>query len=209
MSYAPFEGTGHPDVDNIPTVEKVRADLKKLATMTRAIRLYSSTGGVEIVPAIANEFGLKVTLGVWIDKNADRNEREIAAAVDLAKKNSNVIGVVVGNETLYRDELKINDLIDYIRKVKRQVSVPVTTGEIWNIWRDNPQLASSVDFIAAHILPYWENFEDTQAVDQAVYIYGLLRETFPGKRIVVAEFGWPSQGYNLRRAEPVHSSRLW
>ena len=202
MSYAPFEGTAHPDIDNIPTVAKVRADLKKLATMTRAIRLYSSTGGVEIVPAIAAEFGLKVTLGVWIDKNVDRNEREIVSAVDLAKKNSNVIGVVVGNETLYRDELKIEELVEYIRKVKRQVTVPVTTGEIWNIWRDNPQLASSVDFIAAHILPYWENFQDTQAVDQAVYIYGLLRETFPGKRIVVAEFGWPSQGYNLRRAEP-------
>lgn len=202
MSYAPFEGTAHPDIDNIPTVEKIRADLKKLATMTRAIRLYSSTGGVEMVPAIANEFGIKVTLGVWIDKNVDRNEREIVSAVDLAKKNSNVIGIVVGNETLYRDELKIDDLVDYIRKVKRQVSVPVTTGEIWNIWRDNPQLASSVDFIAAHILPYWENFTDTQAVDQAVHLYGILRETFPGKRIVVAEFGWPSEGYNLRNAEP-------
>jgi exo-beta-1,3-glucanase (GH17 family) len=50
VSYAPFEGTAHPDVDNIPQVEKIRADLKKLATMTKAIRLYSSTGGVELVP---------------------------------------------------------------------------------------------------------------------------------------------------------------
>ncbi|MGM4922570.1 glycosyltransferase [Tardiphaga sp. 804_B3_N1_9] len=202
LSYAPFEGTAHPDVDNIPTVEKIRADLKKLSTITRAIRLYSSTGGVEMVPAIANEFGLKVTVGAWIDKNADRNEREIASAVELAKKNPNVIGIVVGNETLYRDELKLEDLVEYIRRVKRQVTVPVTTGEIWNIWRDNPQLASSVDFIAAHILPYWENFTDTQAVDQAVHLYGVLRETFPGKRIVIAEFGWPSEGYNLRRAVP-------
>ncbi|SFL53978.1 Exo-beta-1,3-glucanase, GH17 family [Bradyrhizobium sp. NFR13] len=202
LSYAPFEGTAHPDVDNIPTVEKIRADLKKLSTITRAIRLYSSTGGVEMVPAIANEFGLKVTVGAWIDKNADRNEREIASAVELAKKNPNVIGIVVGNETLYRDELKLEDLVEYIRRVKRQVTVPVTTGEIWNIWRDNPQLASSVDFIAAHILPYWENFTDTQAVDQAVHLYGVLRETFPGKRIVIAEFGWPSEGYNLRNAIP-------
>lgn len=155
-----------------------------------------------MVPAIANEFGLKVTVGAWIDKNADRNEREIASAVELAKKNPNVIGIVVGNETLYRDELKLEDLVEYIRRVKRQVTVPVTTGEIWNIWRDNPQLASSVDFIAAHILPYWENFTDTQAVDQAVHLYGVLRETFPGKRIVIAEFGWPSEGYNLRRAVP-------
>jgi len=38
----------------------------------------------------------------------------------------------------------------------------VTTGEIWNIWRDNPELASSVDFIAAHSLPYWENFTDSR-----------------------------------------------
>ena len=28
VSYAPFEGTAHPDVDNIPTSEKIRADLK-------------------------------------------------------------------------------------------------------------------------------------------------------------------------------------
>ncbi len=202
VSYAPFEGSGHPDVDNIPTIEKIRADLKTLSTVTKAIRLYSSTGGVELVPAIAAEFGLKVTIGAWIDKNSERNEREIQAAVELARRNSNVIGVVVGNETIYRGEQKVEDLIALIQRVKKQVNVPVTTGEIWNIWRDNPQLSSAVDFIAAHILPYWENFTDKQAVDQAMYLYQLLRNTFPGKRIVIAEFGWPSAGYNLKNANP-------
>ena len=202
VSYAPFDGTGHPDVDNLPSAEKIRADLKKLSTMTRAIRLYSSTGGVELVPPIAAEFGLKVTVGAWIDKNSDRNDREIDSAITLAKRNSNVIGVVVGNETIYRGEQKVEDLIELIKRVKKSVNVPVTTGEIWNIWRDFPQLANSVDFIAAHVLPYWENFTDKQAVDQAVAMFQLLREQFPGKRIVIAEFGWPSAGYNLRNAEP-------
>jgi exo-beta-1,3-glucanase (GH17 family)/cellulose synthase/poly-beta-1,6-N-acetylglucosamine synthase-like glycosyltransferase len=202
VSYAPFEGTGHPDVDNLPSVEKIRADMKKLAPLTRAIRLYSSTGGVELVPPIAAEFGLKVTVGAWIDKNVERNEREIDAAINLAKHNSNVIGVVVGNETVYRGEQKVDDLIELIKRVKKSVNVPVTTGEIWNIWRDNPQLGYSVDFIAAHVLPYWENFTDKQAVDQAVSMYQLLRTQFPGKRIVIAEFGWPSAGYNLRNADP-------
>jgi len=202
VSYAPFEGTSHPDVDNMPSSEKIRADLKKLSTMTRAIRLYSSTGGVEMVPPIAAEFGLKVTVGAWIDKNVDRNEREIEAAINLARKNSNVIGIVVGNETVYRGEQKVEDLIELIKRAKKSVNVPVTTGEIWNIWRDNPELASNVDFVAAHVLPYWENFSDKQAVDQAVYLYGLLREKFPGKRVVIAEFGWPSAGYNLRNADP-------
>ena len=202
VSYAPFEGTAHPDVYNVPTIEKIRADLKKLSTVTRAIRLYSSTGGVELVPPIAAEFGLKVTVGAWIDKNVDRNEREIDAAINLARRNSNVIGVVVGNETIYRGEQKVDDLIELIKRVKKSVNVPVTTGEIWNIWRDFPQLAYSVDFIAAHVLPYWENFTDKQAVDQAVAMFQLLRDQFPGKRIVIAEFGWPSAGYNLRNAVP-------
>jgi exo-beta-1,3-glucanase (GH17 family)/cellulose synthase/poly-beta-1,6-N-acetylglucosamine synthase-like glycosyltransferase len=202
VSYAPFEGMAHPDIDNIPTVEKIRADLKQLATVTRAIRLYSSTGGVELVPPIAAEFGLKVMVGAWIDKNADRNKREIEAAIALARRNSNVIGVVVGNEVIYRGEQEVGDLVEMIKRVKKSVNVPVTTGEIWHVWREFPQLANTVDFIAAHVLPYWENFTDKQAVDQAVDRFNLLRDIFPGKRVVIAEFGWPSAGYNLLNAVP-------
>ena len=202
LSYAPFEGTAHPDIDNIPTVEKIRSDLKALAPLTRGIRLYSSTGGVELVPPIAHEFGLKVMVGAWIDKHVERNEREMLAAIDLAKHNSNVNGIVVGNETIYRGDQKVADLIKLIQRVKGSVNVPVTTGEIWNIWLEHPELASSVDFIAAHILPYWEGFPSKQAVDQALIIYQKLRDAFPGKRIVIAEFGWPSAGYNLRNADP-------
>ena len=200
LSYAPFE-PGHVVADVAADSEKVRADLKKLSTLARAVRLYASTEGNELVPPIAAEFGLKVTVGAWINKDVERNEREIEAAINLARHNSDVIGVVVGNETIYRGEQKIEGLIDLIKKVKKSVNIPVTTGEIWNIWRDNPELASSVDFIAAHVLPYWENFTDKQAVDQAVDRYELLRNQFPGKRIVIAEFGWPSAGYNLRNAD--------
>lgn len=200
LSYTPFE-PGHV-VDNNVDPDKIRADMKKLSTVTRAIRSYSATEGNELVPPIAAEFGIKVTVGAWIDKDEDRNEREIKAAIELARKNSNVIGIVVGNEVIFRGEQKAEDLVGKIKKVKSAVRVPVTTGEIWNIWRDFPDLASSVDFIAAHVLPYWENFRSDQAVDQAVDRYNLLRNLFPGKRIVIAEFGWPSAGYNLRNADP-------
>jgi exo-beta-1,3-glucanase (GH17 family)/cellulose synthase/poly-beta-1,6-N-acetylglucosamine synthase-like glycosyltransferase len=200
VSYTPFE-PGHV-VDLTVDPARIRADLKRLSTVTRAIRSYSSTEGNELVPPIAAEFGLKVMVGAWIRKDDDYNAAQIESAIALAKRNSNVNGIVVGNEVIFRGEQKVEDLIELIKRVKKSVNVPVTTGEIWNSWRDNPELASSVDFIAAHILPYWENFTDKQAVDQAAYLYGLLREKFPGKRIVIAEFGWPSAGYNLRNAEP-------
>ena len=119
VSYAPFVNASHPDSGERPTPEQIRADLKAIAPYTRAIRLYSSTGGAELVPPIAAEFGLKVTVGAWIDKNQDRNEREIRSALDLARHNSNVNAIVVGNETLLRTDMSVDDLIKIIQRVKR------------------------------------------------------------------------------------------
>jgi exo-beta-1,3-glucanase (GH17 family)/cellulose synthase/poly-beta-1,6-N-acetylglucosamine synthase-like glycosyltransferase len=202
VSYAPFGGTAHPDSGTRAQAAQIRSDLQMLAPLTRAIRTYSSTGGVELVPGIAAEFGLRVTIGAWIDKHNERNDREIASVIDLAKRHSNVDGIIVGNETIYRADQTVPELIKKIQQVKRAVNVPVTTGEIWNVWLEHPELVSAVDYIAAHILPYWEGFSDKQAVDQAILIYDKLRRAYPGKRIVIAEFGWPSAGYNLKNAEP-------
>jgi exo-beta-1,3-glucanase (GH17 family)/cellulose synthase/poly-beta-1,6-N-acetylglucosamine synthase-like glycosyltransferase len=202
VSYAPFASSANADEGGRATEEQIRSDLTRVAPLTRSIRLYSSTGGVELVPGIAAEFDLRVTVGAWIDKHAERNEREIAAAIALAKRHSNVKSVIVGNETIYRGDQSVPELIGKIQRVKRSTNVPVSTGEIWNIWIEHPELVSAVDYIAAHVLPYWEGFSDRQSVDQAILIYDKLREAYPGKRIVIAEFGWPSAGYNLKAAYP-------
>jgi len=202
VSYAPFVSSRHPDFGDRPTVEQIRADLKAIAPYTRAIRTYSATGGAELVPPIAAEFGLKVTVGAWIDKNKERNEREIRSALELARHYSNVNAIVVGNETTLRAEMTVDELIKLIQRVKRSSPVPVTTGEIWAVWIDHPELASAVDFIAAHILPYWEGFDASRAVDHTIEFYDKLRRVHPGKRIVIAEFGWPSAGYNFHDANP-------
>src|ERR1700704_4157330 len=85
VSYAPFE-PGHVVADVAADSEKGPADLKKLSTLTRAVRLYASTEGNELVPPIAAEFGLKVTVGAWINKDRNRNAREIEAVVNLARR---------------------------------------------------------------------------------------------------------------------------
>ena len=75
LSYTPFDGSAHPDSGRNATADQIRADLRALAPYTRMVRTYSATGGAELVPEIAQEFGLHVTAGAWIDKNAQRNER--------------------------------------------------------------------------------------------------------------------------------------
>ena len=244
VSYTPFAHLCPSDEDHPASdaqiraylkviAEQIRADLKVIAPYTHAIRTYSSACGVELVPAIANEFDLKVTVGAWIkDETAskdekknkeaeERNQAEIKEAIELAKKNRNVVGIVVGNETIftgvfldqekieqlkregnYRGQKTIDDLVELIKRVKREAQVPVTTGEIFSEWERHPDLVAAVDYIGAHILPYWNKVADREAVDDAIQHYGDLRRMYPGKRVVIAEFGWPSAGYNRGDANP-------
>jgi exo-beta-1,3-glucanase (GH17 family)/cellulose synthase/poly-beta-1,6-N-acetylglucosamine synthase-like glycosyltransferase len=202
VSYAPFDAGARPDKGDAARVEQIRSDLARIAPLTQSIRLYSSTGGVEMVPDIAAEERLRVTVGAWIDGDEARNEREISAAIDLARRHHNVKSIIVGNETVFRGEKTAAEMVQLIQRVKRSTRVPVSTGEIWHVWIEHPELVSAVDYIAAHILPYWEGFSHEQAVNQAILIYEKLRRAYPGKRVVIAEFGWPSAGYNLKSAEP-------
>src|SRR5215468_1532792 len=121
VSYAPFEGIRNPEDE--PTPAQIRADLKAIAPYTNAIRTYRSTRGMEQVPAIAAEFGLRVTLGVGLEGNLtrdgkydlvpdpddpdrkrliSRNEVEIRTAIKLARTYRNIDAIVVGNETTLR-----------------------------------------------------------------------------------------------------------
>ena len=66
-----------------------------------------------------------------------------------------------------KQQIAVNRLIKLIQRAKKSSPVPVTTGEIWSVWRDHPELVSAVDYIAVHILPYWEGVSDKAAVDAA------------------------------------------
>src|SRR5882724_6718781 len=104
VSYAPYATSGNPEEGYRPTPTQIRADLKVIAPFARAIRTYSSTAGGELVPKIADELGLRVTVGAWLDGNPRRNEVELRTALDLARRYHNVNGLVIGNETVYRGE---------------------------------------------------------------------------------------------------------
>src|ERR1700692_3601357 len=64
ISYSPYTRSQHPDLGDRPTEAQIRADLRLVAPYARAIRTYSSTGGVEPGPATAAAVGLKGAGGV-------------------------------------------------------------------------------------------------------------------------------------------------
>jgi cellulose synthase/poly-beta-1,6-N-acetylglucosamine synthase-like glycosyltransferase/exo-beta-1,3-glucanase (GH17 family) len=190
-----------PDGLRIPEAQ-IRTDLTAIAAHAKAVRTYASTQGLERVPEIAAELGLTVTLGIWLDKDNARNEREIATALDLARRYRNVTRLVVGNETYLRHEHTAAELVKIILRVKRDSPVPVATADHWKTFIDHPELVDAVDQVFAHILPYWEGMSKETALEGSLALYDKLRAAYPNKKIVIGEFGWPSAGHNFEQAVP-------
>src|SRR3984885_11219034 len=200
VSYNRFAKSSSPDL--AVSEARIRTDLAAVAKLAKAVRTYASTQGLERVPKVAAELGLSVTLGIWIDKDEARNEREIETALDLARRNPNVIRLVVGNETVFRHERTAAEIAEIVRRVKRDSPVPVATADHWKTFLDSPALVDAVDQVFAHIIPYWEGYSKKTAVKGSLALYEKLRAAYPGKKIVIGEFGWPSAGHNFERAVP-------
>ncbi len=195
FSFSPFRERQSPLEDIHPSAAEINADLALLANRTNAVRTYTVAGVQAEIPAMAREHGINVCIGAWLDKDLEKNEKEIAALIRVARENyKNVVRVMVGNEVILRGDLTIEELGVYLDRVRRALDVPVGTAEPWHVWYKNPEMAQYVDFIGTHMLPYWEGVHLDRAVDYVVDHVNLLKTTFPDKPVVIAEVGWPSNG---------------
>jgi exo-beta-1,3-glucanase (GH17 family)/cellulose synthase/poly-beta-1,6-N-acetylglucosamine synthase-like glycosyltransferase len=194
FSFSPFRAGQDPQQNKFPSDAQMREDLELLSQHTDNIRTYSVDGALGNIPYLAEEFGLRVTLGIWISPDLERNEREIAKAIAIANNSRSVVRVVVGNEALFRTEVTPEELIAYIDRVRAAVKVPVTTSEQWHIWQAHPELAEHTDLIAAHVLPYWEFVPMEDATDFVLERAKDLKKLFPKKPLLLSEVGWPSNG---------------
>ena len=173
---------------------QIDADLKLLAGTTNAVRTYSTTEGLDVVPALAARHGINVALGAWLDARRTRNQEEIASAIRLARTHKNVVRVIIGNEVVLRGDVPLEEMYEYLDRARDQIGQPVSTAEPWHVWVKHPELAEHVDFIAVHLLPYWEGVEVERAVQYSIERVAELQRLFPDKTIVIGEVGWPSNG---------------
>lgn len=207
VSYAPFHRSGETPFDpsNRVTRERIRADLALLSTVTGCVRTYSIDQGLDQVPSVAGELGLRVLLGVWLGRDRTRNGTELEQALALAKNHAGTVkALIVGNEVLLRGELAESELIALAARARRELDVPVTYADVWEFWLRHPRLADSVDFVTVHALPYWEDepVAVDDAVDHVLAVQRRVQRAFPGREILIGETGWPRAGRQRRTAVP-------
>lgn len=212
LSYTPFRRGETPfDENYAASPEAIESDLLHLKTMTSCVRTYSVGQGLDRVPEIAARHGMKVLLGIWLGRDPAANAREIELGIRTAREHPESIrAVIVGNEVLLRRELAPDTLRAIISSVKRQVPTPVTYADVWEFWEQNESLASAVDFITVHILPYWED-DPVAASEAARHVIAIRQrigdQLFEGKDILIGETGWPSQGRMREAAYPSPSNQ--
>lgn len=212
-SFAPFRDGQSPLKEVFPTSVQIEEDLVRLKGVFSGVRTYTSLGGMEVVPALAAKHGFELTHSAWLGREEEakgklRNEEEITALIDTANRYPQAVKrVLVGNEVLLRRDLKPDELIAYIDRVRGAINQPVSYADVWAFWLKNPQVADHVDYITIHILPYWE--DEPVALDEAqqhmLEIIDRIKVRFPGKPILVGETGWPTEG---RSRGPAHANLL-
>jgi exo-beta-1,3-glucanase (GH17 family) len=206
VSYAPFRGAQNPFGPDIPIdPRQIDEDLAQLKQVANCVRTYSTDHGLDQIPEIARRHGLKVMQGLWLSNQPELSRKQIESGIALANRFPDVIqALIVGNEVLLRGEMSAPDLIRTIREVKAKVSMAVTYADVWEFWLRHRDVAGAVDFISIHILPYWEDFP-IPAGEAALHLDAIRKQVvtaFPGKEVVIGEFGWPSAGRMREGALP-------
>ena len=207
VSYAPYHLPGQTPFDKQARVsrEQIVADLAALARITECVRLYSIDQGLDQVVGVAREAGLKVLLGAWIGFDRKKNTIELERAIALANANPDVVrALIVGNEVLLRRERSEDEMRALIREAKSRTKVPVTYADVWEFWTKHDSLASEVDFVTVHILPFWEDepVDIEHALVHVADIHDRVSAHFAGKAVLIGETGWPSEGRQREESKP-------
>lgn len=187
---------------DIISEEQVRRRMQILKPHTKWIRSFSCTDGNELIPKVAKEMGLKTLVGAWLGRDAEVNEREVSGLISLAQQGLVDIAAV-GNEVMYRKDLSEEELLDFIRRVKENVTgLPVGYVDAYYEFTERPAITAACDVVLCNCYPFWEGCPFENSLDYMRKMYQQAQAAAGGKEVIITETGWPSQGEDTKGALP-------
>ncbi len=202
ICFSPYlEGQKADDKISLGQIEN---QLEIIAPYTLNIRTFSTSMGHDHIPGIARQQGLKTLVGAWISADRERNEQEINCLIDLAR-DGKVSIAAIGNETLLRGELTEEEIIDYIHRVKSELSeldIPVGYVDTYYEYIKRPRLIDACDVILVNCYPFWEGYHIDDSLLHLRQMHAVIKSRTPIKPIMIAETGWPSKGQTIQKAVP-------
>jgi len=185
---------------SIITVEQVERRIKILEPYAKWVRSFSCIEGNEHIPRIAHKYGMKTLVGAWLGNDLELNEREIDGLIALAKDGCVDIAAV-GNEVMYRNDLTEEQLLNYIQRVKDALpNIPVGYVDAYYEFSHRPKITDACDVILTNCYPYWEGCPIEYSFQHMLSMFDSAKNAGYGKRVIITETGWPSEGGSLKGA---------
>jgi exo-beta-1,3-glucanase (GH17 family) len=185
---------------DVITVEQVQRRINIIKPYTKWIRSFSCIEGNENIPRVAKANGLKTMVGAWLGDDLEMNETEIEALIALAKEGCVDIAAV-GNEVLYRNDLTKEQLLGYINRVKQALpDIQVGYVDAYYEFTQHPEIVDASDVILSNCYPYWEGCPIEYSLNHMQQMFGQATDAAIGKKVIITETGWPSQGSSLKGA---------
>lgn len=208
ISFSPYLEGQDPSVKSIITEQQIADRLEIIRPYTHWIRTFSTTNGNEEVPRIAHEKGLKTMVGAWLDADLENNEVEINNIIRIGQAGYADM-IAIGNEVLLRDDLEVDVLIEYIRRVKKAVPhIPVGYVDAYYMYINYPEIVDECDVLFANCYPFWEYCALDISVDYMKKMYELVKTNAKGKPVVISETGWPTKGESYGAAVPSYENAM-
>jgi exo-beta-1,3-glucanase (GH17 family) len=182
---------------------QVERRIKILKPYSKWTRSFSCIEGNEHIPRLAHKHGLKTMVGAWLSDDDEKNEEEINALTALANEGCVDIAAV-GNEVLYRNDLSLEALLDFMKRVRAAIPehIPVGYVDAYYEFSVHPELVEHSDVILSNCYPFWEGCPEEYALNHMQQMYGQAMDVAKGKKVIITETGWPSKGESLKAADP-------
>lgn len=201
LCFSMYEDNQKPG-DYIAEAQVMRR-MKIIQPYIKWVRSFSCIEGNEYVPKVTKQLGIKTLVGAWIGDDREKNQIEIEALIDLA--NQGLVDIAaVGNEVLYRNDIPLEELLKHIDYVRKSIPehIPVGYVDAYYEFSAHPVLTEKCDLILANCYPFWESCHIDYALNHMQQMYGQALAAGRGKKVIITETGWPSQGKSLDAAQP-------
>lgn len=216
ICYSGFREGQHPG-GIFPSYDEIKEDLLMLQHHWKYLRLYDCDRHADLVLQVIEkeQLDFKIMLGAYIVAEANNfgcpwggsypeeqlienkiiNERQIEKLINYANKFPEIICCLsAGNEACvdWTDHfVPVDKVIEYVRRIKKNTSQPVTFCENYLPWLDKlKDLVAEVDFISIHTYPVWEYKNIHEALEYTKSNYYAVADSYPDKPVVITEAGW-------------------